>query len=196
MKYVRKISFVLTLMIIGYGLVTNTVHFLTTHQALVYNFDSKEMKEIKEMKELLEETRSRMDFVSSSVFTSEEMETIKSDIDVTLGIMDEMNLWKLEGKKRLNINELYVLENEIYSLPSLTLTSLAKIRDNHDHSGTDKMVNSSLVMVAAYHKKDIASLQDSYQGLSNLDLNPSIAYLKYYMETVNSLSTWVLEEEK
>lgn len=195
MKYIKNISFIVVLMIVGYGLVGNIIHMISGTKTVTYNFDGKDMKEIKEMKQTLETTKKSVDSLTEGKFTSEEIETIKSDLDVVIGMMDEMNLWKLKGKKKLTINDIYVLKEEIESLPLLSVTSLAKIKTNHTKDKSyEEAITNSFTTLSSFTTKDFGTLKNSYDGKIELDVNVSISYLKYYMKTLNHLSSWVLEE--
>ena len=85
-------------------------------------------------------------------------------------MLDEMSLWKLEGKTKLNINDLYLLQKQIYSLPLLPITSLTKIKDQHTNDSYEETLNALLVNSSASAENDFASLQDSYHQEIDLDL--------------------------
>lgn len=193
-KHIKNISFIIVLMVIGYGIFTNGIHIYQTHKTITYNFDGKEMKKIKQMKKTLEITSNSIENLGTEGFTKEELETIKNDLDVTISMMDEMNLWNFEGRKKLNINDIYKIKEEIGAMPLLTITSLAKIKTNHGDTMIEKIVNNSFDVFSNYMEEDASTLKNSYIGASKFSLEPSISYLNYYMETINAFGTWVLEE--
>lgn len=194
MKYLKNISFGLVIGVIGYGLITNTTHFIVNSKKVTYNFSNKTMTELRTTKETLETTISNVDKMNKGSFTDEELETIKSDLNVLQTMLDELSLWELNGKKKLSINDVYNLKNEINDLPLLSLTSIAKIKTNHGDLETEPILNDSLKVMNSYLVNDIISLKNSYSSKVNLEIDSSLDYLKTIMNISKTLSTWCLEE--
>lgn len=191
---IKKMSYFLVMMVIGYGLGTNIYQMVSNHKTITYHFGGKTMTEIQTLKKGFEEKKKSIDGLEEGTFTKEEIETIQSDLGVVEGMLSEMNIWSLKGKKSLNIHDVYVLKEEIYSLSLLSITSLSTIKSHHGDESISKLLESSLVTSSAYAKEDLEDLEMSYNGNVTLHMDASIQYLKNYMTILNTLSDWVLKE--
>ena len=184
---------IIVLGIVGYGICFNVSHAISLHQTITYDFDNKAMTNIKDTKKVVEVTINSINQLTEGTFTADELETIQNDFMMVTEMLDEMSLWKLEGKTKLNINDLYLLQKQIYSLPLLPITSLTKIKDQHTNDSYEETLNALLVNSSASAENDFASLQNSYHQEIDLDFTEAQTYLSMYMEYVDYLSKWVLE---
>lgn len=184
---------IIVLGIVGYGICFNISHAISLHQTITYDFDNKAMTNIKDTKKVVEVTINSINQLTEGTFTADELETIQNDFMMVTEMLDEMSLWKLEGKTKLNINDLYLLQKQIYSLPLLPITSLTKIKDQHTNDSYEETLNALLVNSSASAENDFASLQNSYHQEIDLDFTEAQTYLSMYMEYVDYLSKWVLE---
>lgn len=189
----KNICMIIVLGIVGYGICFNISHAISLHQTITYDFDNEEMTNIKDTKKVVEVTINSINQLTEGTFTADELETIQNDFMMVTEMLDEMSLWKLEGKTKLNINDLYLLQKQIYSLPLLPITSLTKIKDQHTNDSYEETLNAILVNSSASAENDFASLQDSYHQEIDLDFTEAQTYLSMYMEYVDYLSKWVLE---
>ena len=114
-KVVKNICLVIVLLVTGYGIIFNISHFVSLRQTITYNFESETMKKINNNKKITEITQNKINELSEGTFTADEIETIQNDFMMITETWNEMSLWKLEGKKKLNINEVYALKRQIYS---------------------------------------------------------------------------------
>ncbi len=193
-KIIKKISYLLVLMIIGYGLVTNIIGMFSSTKTLTYSFDQKKVKELQTLKKEFEQKKTEIDSLTPGVFTTEELQTIQNDLGVILEIMNEMQLWSFKGKKTLRVQDVYKLKEESYSLSLLSITSLTKIKSNHGDQMTASLLENSLKTMSMYAKDDLDQMKQAHQGVSQLQLDTSMSYVKNYVTTINSLSDWVLKE--
>lgn len=180
------------MMVIGYGLGANLMQVVSNYKTVTYHFDGKTMTEVQTLKKEFEQKKQSIDALEPGTFTKDELETIQSDLDVVNGLMKEMNIWSIKGKKSLKIHDVYVLKEEIYSLSLLSITSLTTIKSHHGDEMTGTLLESSLVTTSAYAKEDLEHLQQVNGATLNID--SSIHYLKNYLKTINTLSDWVLKE--
>mgnify|MGYP005799601873 CR=1 FL=1 len=192
-KVVKNICLVIVLLVTGYGIIFNISHFVSLRQTITYNFESETMKKINNNKKITEITQNKINELSEGTFTADEIETIQNDFMMITETWNEMSLWKLEGKKKLNINEVYALKRQIYSLPLLPITSLTKIKDRYTNDSYEEVLNQILVSASASADNDFSSAQDSYRHTISLDMSEAESYLNMYMEYVNYLSQWVIE---
>ena len=189
----KNICIIIIMGIVGYGICFNLTHMISLHQTMTYNFDNEAMTDIKDTKKKVEMSISSINQLTEGTFTKEELETIQNDFMMVTEMLDEMSLWKLEGKKKLNINDLYLLQKQIYSLPLLPITSLTKIKDQRTSDSFEETLNTLLVNSSASAENDFVSLQDSYYQTVDLDFTEAQTYLSMYMEYIDYLSAWVLE---
>ena len=190
-KKLKKVVLILFVLILGYGIGFNINHYINLNKTITYNFNNDELTDLKDTKKVLEITINNINNMETNKFTEEELETIKNDFSMITEYLDEMTFWKLEGKKKLNINDLYLLKEQIYSLPTLALTSLIKIREKYVADNYEEFSNKLFIMFEVNSKNDFNNLEDSYTENVELDFSQTENYLITYIEYVSYLSKWV-----
>ena len=190
-KKLKKIILILFILILGYGIGFNINHYINLNRSITYNFNNDELKELRETKKELETRIDKINNLETTNFTDEELETIKSNFSLIIDYFDEMTFWNLEGKKKLNINDLYLLKQQIYDLPVLPLTSLVKIREKYVADNYEEFSNKLFVMFEVNSKNDFNNLEDSYTKNITLNFSQTENYLITYIEYASYLSKWV-----
>ncbi len=190
-KKLKKVVLILFVLILGYGIGFNINHYINLNKTITYNFNNDELTDLKDTKKVLEITINNINNMETNKFTEEELETIKNDFSMITEYLDEMTFWKLEGKKKLNINDLYLLKEQIYSLPTLALTSLIKIREKYVADNYEEFSNKLFIMFEVNSKNDFNNLEDSYTKNIELDFSQAENYLVTYIEYASYLSKWV-----
>ena len=190
-KKLKKIVLILFVLILGYGIGFNINHYLSLNKTITYNFNKDELTELKETKKELEARIDNINNLETNKFTEEELATIKNDFSMITEYFNEMTFWKLEGKKKLNINDLYLLKEQIYDLPTLALTSLVKIREKYVADNYEEFSNKLFIMFEVNSKNDFNNLEDSYTKNIELDFSQAENYLVTYIEYASYLSKWV-----
>lgn len=190
-KKLKRVVLILFILILGYGIGFNINHYFSLNKTITYNFNNDELKDLKETKKELETRIDNINKLETNKFSEEELETIKSDFSIITSYFDEMTFWKLEGKKKLNINDLYLLKEQIYDLPTLALTSLIKIREKYVSDNYEEFSNKLFVMFEVNSKSDFNNLEDSYTKNIELDFSQTENYLVTYIEYASYLSKWV-----
>lgn len=190
-KKLKNIILILFILILGYGIGFNINHYINLNRTITYNFNNDELKELRETKKELETRIDKINNLETTNFTDEELETIKSNFSLIIDYFDEMTFWNLEGKKKLNINDLYLLKQQIYDLPVLPLTSLVKIREKYVADNYEEFSNKLFIMFEANSKIDFNNLEDSYTKNITLEFSQTESYLITYIEYASYLSKWV-----
>ena len=190
-KNLKKVVLILFILILGYGIGFNINHYINLNKTITYNFNNDELTDLKDTKKVLEITISNINNMETNKFSEEELETIKNDFSMIREYLDEMTFWKLEGKKKLNINDIYLLKEQIYSLPTLALTSLIKIREKYVADSYEEFSNKLFIMFEVNSKNDFNNLEDSYTKNIELDFSQAKNYLVTYIEYASYLSKWV-----
>ena len=190
-KKLKKIILILFILILGYGIGFNINHYINLNRSITYNFNNDELKELRETKKELETRIDNINNLETTNFTDEELETIKSNFSLINDYFAEMTFWNLEGKKKLNINDLYLLKQQIYDLPVLPLTSLVKIREKYVADNYEEFSNKLFVMFEVNSKNDFNNLEDSYTKNITLNFSQTENYLITYIEYASYLSKWV-----
>ena len=190
-KKLKKIVLILFILILGYGIGFNINHYINLNRSITYNFNNDELKELRETKKELETRIDNINNLETTNFTDEELETIKSNFSLINDYFAEMTFWNLEGKKKLNINDLYLLKQQIYDLPVLPLTSLVKIREKYVADNYEEFSNKLFIMFEANSKIDFNNLEDSYTKNITLEFSQTESYLITYVEYASYLSKWV-----
>lgn len=136
-KYKKIIINILTLIIIGicsFLVIININHIFYLNQTYEYYFDESILNRIEDIKQKIEDNILVIK-ENNFIYEQNDYNQIIDILDSYINKIEEISLFKYEGKKKFTLSDLYQIDSEIISL--FSLTSGYNILEKYDSSITD-----------------------------------------------------------
>jgi hypothetical protein len=187
MKTLKIIIGILIIMISGYGIISNTLHYFDIRKTEVVNFNDNSTA-YKFTKNVLDDVKNNIDKIKNNSYSDEDNKKIEEYIDACYINLNNLSLFKDIDKKNFNDKEKYTLIDEISSTrcPAYIVASLNVISKYDNDIVNIKALMASTLLVNMKSLEPIKQrLINNYEYSSIIDvIGKSVKPAPYEMNMI------------
>jgi hypothetical protein len=144
MKAIKQLLGIFIIMIVGFGIISNVLHFIGIRKSEVV--DLKSSTEYKQVKEIMNDIKNKKDKIKNLTFVStDEMNAIKEYMNGCYNGLNNVDISKYENAKKINDVDKYILIDKIASTrcPAFTISILDIISKYDSNINSIKQIYAS-----------------------------------------------------